>query len=380
MRTIAAGVLLVLALGASTACRTGRTLRTPDARLDALWSSYLATYVQPSGAVVDPLRDGQVSSEAQSYALVRAVWMRDRATFTRVLAWTDAHLDRPDGLHAWLWDPATGRVRDANTATDGDIEIAWALALASIAFDEPEYASRAAALVRAIRMHTGIPVAQAWCPSAGNWARAERIVNLSYFYPYAFAWFARLDPEGRWDQAADANYRLLGQALGAGALALPVDFAMVSADGALSPLPEGHMLGRTFSFDSIRIAWRLELACQLMRDRRACDLSATLARHVEAVVARDGRFVTSYDAGGTPLTTQTSLSFPAAFLPAMTRVVPDRARSWRARELGDEALDQLMRVDDRYYDANWAWFGLAAADGVLVRRTPSLDRLRVPVP
>jgi cellulose synthase (UDP-forming)/endoglucanase len=155
---------------------------------------------------------------------------------------------------------------------------------------------------------------------------------------------------------------------------------MVSADGALSPLPEGHMLGRTFSFDSIRIAWRLELACQLMRDRRACDLSATLARHVEAVVARDGRFVTSYDAGGTPLTTRTSLSFPAAFLPAMTRVVPDRARSWRARELGDEALDQLMRVDDRYYDANWAWFGLAAADGVLVRRTPSLDRLRVPVP
>jgi hypothetical protein len=64
----------------------------------------------------------------------------------------------------------------------------------------------------------------------------------------------------------------------------------------------------------------------------------------------------------------------------MTRVVPQRARRWRVRELGDDALDQLMRVDDRYYDANWAWFGLAAADGVLARRTPSLDRLRVPAP
>jgi hypothetical protein len=48
--------------------------------------------------------------------------------------------------------------------------------------------------------------------------------------------------------------------------------------------------------------------------------------------------------------------------------------------VGDDALDHLMRVDDRYYDANWAWFGLAAADGILARRTPSLDRLGVPAP
>ncbi|BCS33098.1 hypothetical protein TBR22_A23240 [Luteitalea sp. TBR-22] len=373
-----AAVLLILVIATAAGCRPGGPPRTPDARLGALWSSFLGRYVRPSGAVVDPLRDGQVSSEAQSYALVRAVWMRDRATFRRVLAWTEAHLDRPDGLRSWLWDPATGRVRDANTATDGDIEIAWALALASIVFDEPAYATRAATLVRAIRTQTGIPVGDAWFPSAGNWARRERIVNLSYFYPYAFAWFARLDPQGRWEEATAVGYRLLARSLASDPGALPVDFNIVSPDGELSALPEGHMLGRTFSFDSIRIVWRVDLACRLQADRRACELAATLARRLDGILARDGRFVTSYDASGRPLTRETSLSFPAAFLPAMTRVVPERARQWRDTDLGDDALDVLMRADDRYYDANWAWFGLAAADGFIERRTPALGALRAP--
>ena len=40
--------------------------------------------------------------------------------------------------------------------------------------------------------------------------------------------------------------------------------------------------------------------------------------------------------------------------------------------------DALMAAPARYYDANWTWFGLAAADGLLEARTPPLQRLRVP--
>ena len=143
--------LLVVLQGGRAAGQPASPSRSSDAGLDALWRAYRDRYVLPPAKSSIRCGSRQVTSEAQSYALVRAVWMRDRATFERVLAWTDAHLRRPDGLYAWLWDPATARVLDANSATDGDIEIAYALAMASVVFDRPAYATQARDIVRAIR-------------------------------------------------------------------------------------------------------------------------------------------------------------------------------------------------------------------------------------
>ena len=153
MRAIAAVWMLMLVGPGAPTTQKSTAVRTPDARLAALWTGYRERHIRPSGEVVDPWRQGRVSSEAQSYALLRAVWMRDRSTFERVHAWTDAHLRRPDGLYSWLWDPAEARIVDANSATDADIDIAYALAMASIVFDRPAYAAQAREIVRAIRTH-----------------------------------------------------------------------------------------------------------------------------------------------------------------------------------------------------------------------------------
>ena len=81
-----------------------------------------------------PERDGGTISEAQAYALLRAVWAGDEATFARVHAWTVSNLSRPDHLLSWHWgrrpDGAWG-VLDANTASDGDLDYALALILAA---------------------------------------------------------------------------------------------------------------------------------------------------------------------------------------------------------------------------------------------------------
>jgi len=368
--------LLVLTGAGDGACQTARVTVSPETRLDALWASYRDRYVLPTGEVVDPMRQGQVTSEAQSYALVRAVWMRDDATFGRVLAWTETHLRRPDGLHSWLWDPATARVLDANSATDADIDIAYALAMASVVFDRPAYATQARDVVRAIRTRASVTVSAGWFPSAGNWAGDERVINLSYFYPYAVPWFERLDPEGGWGATRTLGYGLVQQALDAGPLAVPADFNQLSADGLLEPLREGHALSRIFSYDAIRISWRLEMACRLVGDAQACRLSEALVDRMRALARRDGRLATQYSVDGAARNAEESTSVYAAFLPAVARVAPEVARDWRTTHLGMEALDALMRATNRYYDANWAWFGLAAADGILEARTPSPDRLR----
>lgn len=370
--------LLVVLQGGRAAGQPASPSRSSDAGLDVLWRAYRDRYITAAGEVVDPSRNRLVSSEAQSYALVRAVWMRDRATFERVLTWTDGHLRRPDGLYAWAWDPATAQLIDANSATDGDIEIAYALAMASVVFDRPAWASRARDIVRAIRASASVSTSVGWFPSAGNWAGPERIVNLSYFYPYATPWFARLDPEGEWEAVDRLGYTLVERSLETGAFGLPADFNVLMPDGTLAALPARHALSADFSYDAMRISWRLEMACRLVKDPRACVLSAKLVTRLRALLDRDGRLVTRYAPDGTPRHDEQSMSFFAAFLPAFSRVAPDLAREWRATRLGDEAVTALMAAPARYYDANWTWFGLAGADGRISANTPSVEQLEIP--
>lgn len=344
--------------------------------LDAAWQAYRRIYIHPSGYVLDRTRNGgEVTSEGQSYALLRAAWTGDRATFDRVHAWTTRVLQRPDGLHAWRWSPeAGGRILDGNSATDADQDIAFALILAADRFDEPAHLARARRILRAIHLGAGIEVAGGWFPSAGNWAVPERIVNLSYFAPYAYPYFARLDPDADWEGVATVGYALLARATAGGEASLPPDFMVVAPDGQIAALPPDSTLGATFSFDGIRIPWRIEFDCRLHGRAEACASIGGLPA-LSALLAEEGRLVTAYDTGARALDRGESPSVYAGLLPALDRQRPDLAALVRRTHLGLPSLGAILQRDDRYYDLNWVWFGLALADGWLVERTPAPGRL-----
>ena len=137
MRAAAVPLAVILLLAG---CRRTSGPMTQDDFVLRAWDAYKAAYIHPDGYVLDRTRNsGEVTSEGQGYALLRAVWMRDEATFTQVLDWTESRLRRPDGLYSWRWSPeAGGHVRDVNTATDADQEAAFALILASVVFGKPE--------------------------------------------------------------------------------------------------------------------------------------------------------------------------------------------------------------------------------------------------
>jgi endo-1,4-beta-D-glucanase Y len=154
-RRLVTGLVASLAL-VTASCSDRRD--AADVFLEEAWAVYLRTYVHPDGYVLDPRRDsGRVTSEGQGYALLRAVWERDEAAFRRIASWTEAHLQRPDGLHSWLWTPEDGgRIVDPNTATDGDMEIAWALLMAANVFGDDALRVRGAEIVRAVRTHAAL--------------------------------------------------------------------------------------------------------------------------------------------------------------------------------------------------------------------------------
>lgn len=347
--------------------------------LQISWDNYKERYIHASGYVLDRTRGGgEVTSEGQSYALLRAAWLDDRTTFARVFAWTERTLARADGLYSWRWSPRNGSVLDANTATDADQDVALALIVAGTRFGEPAYLDRAARIIRATRTETGIPVAGGWFPSAGNWAVDERIVNLSYFAPYAYPYFARLDPDGRWLEVVEIGYGLLERTTAGGSARLPPDFMTVGPAGEIRELPESSTLSRRFSFDAARIPWRVELDCRLHQRRQACEATGGIPFLVDAMQGSRPHIVNAYDTDGAPRSQQESPSFYAALLPALARQQPASAAMVRRQQLGDTALMRLARRSDRYYDANWVWFGLALAEGWIPSHTPAPDRAEVP--
>jgi endo-1,4-beta-D-glucanase Y len=357
---------MIIALVSSCASRPA-SLRF----LDSAWENYRTTYIRPDGYVLDPSRDGgMVTSEGQAYALLTAVWQRDYATFSRVYSWTDTNLRRPDGLYSWLWSPATGRLVDANTAADADQEIAFALILAANAFDIEAYRMRARDILEAIRKVESLALPGGWFPAAGNWAREERTINLSYFIPYAYPFFAHVDPDGDWMSVIDVGYDLLDQTLGPMDSKLIPDFMVVNQLGGVQPLPRGSKLSRDFSFDAVRIFWRVAADCRLHHRRRACEDPLQVSR-LNGVLVRDGAIFTRYSSQGEPLTSDQSLSFYGSILPALRLHVPELADVIIRTTLTDEALASLRAETDRYYDRNWVWFGIALDSGLLEARIPS---------
>jgi endo-1,4-beta-D-glucanase Y len=299
--------------------------------------------------------------------------MRDRETFVRVLDWTSRHLRRSDGLHSWLWDPHRGgRVVDANTATDADTDIAFALIVAARAFRESDYLRQAAQIVRAIRTRSRLQMGDRWFLSAGNWAGTDRIINLSYFAPYAYEYFDQVDPGAGWTGAIDIGYELLDMAT-AEPRQLPPDFAAVDTDGRLRPLPAGSPFSADFSFDAFRIPWRVEFDCRLTRRPAACQ--HVITDRIGDLVERNPTLVDRYSSTGEPLSTTHTLSSYGSFLPGLQRRRPSLAADVRQSRLPTDVLTALSRSRTRYYDANWVWFGLALVNDFTTGRTPAKNEL-----
>ena len=128
---------------------------------------FLSGYVDGDGRVVRHDEGGDTVSEGQAYALLVATTVGDEARFDQVWTWTRANLQRSDGLFAWRW--AEGAISDASPATDADVDIARALAMAGDRFDRPELTDEARRVAAAVLEHETVPrPAVASCSSPGR--------------------------------------------------------------------------------------------------------------------------------------------------------------------------------------------------------------------
>ena len=373
---------LILAPGCSGGGEVSRT--EVERVLKASWRSYVRHYISAEGRVVIPERSGESISEGQAYALLRALWANDPATFQRVYIWTCKNLSRSksqgDALLAWRWGrdkDGAEKVLDGNTATDGDLDYALALTLAAARGwrprpELPDYAAAARRVLAGIMTLETVKLPNGeLLLTPGNWHESHPpyLVNPSYFSPAAYHLFAKIQPQAGWERLRDSTYDLLtrlGQGLGPHkGVGLFPDLCQVDAQGLTGPAP-----GRDthFGWEAVRLPWRLALDSLWFREERATRL---MTQHFLQFFKKEwqarGRLAAQYSYDGEPLVNYESPVLYAGVLAAalatgdqdFSRQMAEKILSFY-REEGDQAY---FVSPDNYYANNWAWLGLALYAG-----------------
>ncbi|HAK89627.1 MAG: hypothetical protein A2077_06190 [Nitrospirae bacterium GWC2_46_6] len=208
-----------------------------DVQYKQLWEHYKSNFVQPDGRVVDKGQRSISHSEGQGYGMLISFLNDDKDTFSRIWRWSKNNLQiRRDNLFAWSWgERAKGQwgVIDYNNATDGDILIAYALARASMKWNEPGYKTEALKIIEDVRKH----LAARWdnniflLPAYYGFKNEDSLVlNPSYLIFPAYRVFSGLDDDVFWKKVYEDSLLLLDRSL-SGRFKLPPDWISLSKSG-----------------------------------------------------------------------------------------------------------------------------------------------------
>jgi endo-1,4-beta-D-glucanase Y len=365
--------MLTLSTFLLTACWAADTSAPGRGELESAWRDYRRVFIQDDGRVVDRAGGHATTSEGQSYAMIRAVWVDDRDTFDRVARWTVDNLQGhdPTALAAWKWghrDDGSWGVYDESPASDADLWMSYALLLGAERWEAPALKTRALALMAAIWEQETLEVSGRRVLLPGPWARegAQVKLNPSYAMPFIYRAFHSADPERGWDRLLADSYWLLEQVMADG---LPPDWVWMDKEtGALGGDPEGagkspEEAGAAFGYEAFRVMWTLAAEAQWYEEARAKRLLETL-EVLRSRWHREGELPAVINPDGTPGRPYPSLGLYGAILPVWALSAPDDARALYKHKIHPHRTVSGWGDTEDYYAHNWVWFGLALWSGV----------------
>jgi endo-1,4-beta-D-glucanase Y len=342
----------------------GRSKSGAPPILEESWKAYVEQFIQDDGRVIDHSAASISTSEGQAYAMLRAVWTGDRNTFDKTFAWARNNLNsgiRDDNLWAWKWgkdSQGNWRVSDKAFASDADQDAALALILASRVWGDRKYAEHARRMLKDLWMLGTVEVAGRRYLLAGNSLCKESIcrINPSYYAPYAYRVFAGFDSEHDWAGLVDTSYYLLNAVSGFADTGLPPDWVELNTD--TGDITRGSERDSSFSYDALRVYWRVEMDRQLFREQRAEKYLRESLDWVSSEWEKHRRLPAVISPAGKALVDYESLEMLSALMCAM--------RNEAMHKKLEAVYSRGIWADKtNYYLQNWAWFGTAVYSGFL---------------
>lgn len=353
--------------------------------LESLWYHYKKDYLEENTLrALDKQRDNITTSEGESYAMLQAVWMNDKETFDTSWQWTKDNLQHEnDHLMSWLFgeraDGSYGILTERgghNAAIDADTDIALALLFASYRWNNAAYKHDALAIIndiweKAVVEVNGKNYITASDAEKKGGAKTSYILNPSYFAPYAYRIFAAADPSHDWMSLVDSSYEILYANLDApldksGSAFLPSDWVALDATtGALVPTGSKE-LTTDFAFDALRVPWRLALDYAWFKEPRAKEVLDKM-EFLKKEYASKNKLARRYNHDGNVVEPEESVAMYGGTIGYFLI-----SRQEEAKKVYLDKLEGLYNPDTftwnnplGYYDANWAWFGIALYNNLL---------------
>lgn len=311
-----------------------------------------------------PVTDAYTVSEGHGFGMLITVAMapfdnQAKSTFDGLLRYKHAH---PSGesrhLMAWAQNRGCRDIDGDASATDGDMDIAYALLLAHKRWGsrgQYDYRGEARRMIDALAASTLHPKDHILL---GDWARYSDEhyggTRLSDFMPNQMRSFLRETGDRRWRDAIDRSYRIVDslQRSHAARTGLLPDFA-VSATGAPKPAPaywlEAEHDGR-FSWNANRTPWRIATDYVLGRDKRAQKTIRRMNAWIRRTTKdRPEHIRAGYQLSGRPLADYPAIAFTAPLMvAAMVNPTHGTNQKWLDR-LWTEVV--TMRPSEYYGDS-----------------------------
>lgn len=254
----------LLAAAAALACplpfAAARECITPDW---PLWEAWASRYVQEDGRMLSSsMEPNHSTSEGQSYGMVFALIGNDRARFDRLWQWIRSNMmgaDVANRLPGWLWGQGKDgqwSLQDANSASDADLWIVYALLEAARLWQRPDYRDEALRLLATIeaRLVVDLPgLGRMVLPGPEGFVQPDHLwrLNPSYLPLPLLRRLAKEVPGGPWQEIAANTVRMIRDTAGKGYAADWIGYRGTSPDAGL--FVADQVTGELGSYDAIRV-------------------------------------------------------------------------------------------------------------------------------
>ena len=333
------------------------------------WNYYKQNSIKDNNKVVDR-NDKSVNSEAQSYAMIRAVMMNDKNIFDKLYSWTKQYMQVfPDNkLFAYKIRPdSEGNYTnvDMMNATDGDLDISYALVQADRKWGSngtTNYANELKDILNSIFQFRVLELNNklTLLPFNSQKWKGLEILNPSYFSPAHYKLFSGYNPSNNWGRLANDTYDTL-EAIRSNVGLYPdwivYDYNTNQFRDAQGESGQG---AHYFGYDAFRIFWRIGLDHAMFRTPRATATLQKVKDFYEREMRSNNVVYAQYNQNGEV----TNRGIDQAIISGAYFGLAGNNSSY-SRPLLNKLLEKIdlktsiYGTYENYYSQNWGWFALA---------------------
>jgi endo-1,4-beta-D-glucanase Y len=218
--------------------------------------------------------------ESMGWAMIIAAYMGDKTTFDGLYKFYKSKIQ---GHGMMAWRVTCSGVSDGGSASDGDLDVAFAMVVASWQWGE-SYKTEAVNLIKTVKkliVKCNNASVIAGGMSGGGVYGGCNETDISYHTPAFFRCFAELTNDNDWNKLADDTYTLLNNGANPTTGLVP-DWQTFSG---------GQAGGRNhnYGFDACRVPWRIALDYLWNGNEKAKEWCTTISNWAYGVGPRNIR-------------------------------------------------------------------------------------------